>query len=68
MGGFKLIQICKSQDTTLFNAFDDNQNKNHCFFPMPVRFLADINKKRKHYSKIAFTYPNDTNPEGPAVL
>jgi len=31
----------------MFNAFDNDQNKNTIFFPMPVRSLADINKKGK---------------------
>ena len=69
MDGYDLVQTCKSQNTTLLNAFDNDQNKNAIFFSMPVRSLADIIKKRKaYYSEIAFTYPNDTNLEGLAVL
>jgi hypothetical protein len=59
MDGFNLIQTCKSKNTILLNAFDNDQNKNF-FFSMPVRSLADINKKRWRAKGNPVT-----GPEGP---
>lgn len=68
MDGVYLIETCESQNTTMLNAFYDDQSKSSIVLT-PVRSLADINIERKaQYGDIAFTYPSDTELEVTAVL